>query len=53
MTDVVILEFDVTHYINFEAHIQFPETDDIVQVRQALVGSGQGILDAPPCSLTM
>jgi hypothetical protein len=32
MTDVRILDFNFTRYINFEAHVQFPEEGDIVQV---------------------
>ena len=32
LTQVDILDFDHTEYINFEAEINFPEDDDIVQV---------------------
>ena len=32
LTQVTILDFDFVHFINFEAEINFPEDDGIVQV---------------------
>lgn len=32
LTDVTILDYDFVHYINFEAEINFPEEEGIVQV---------------------
>ena len=32
LTNVKILDFDFVHFINFEAEIDFPEDDGVVQV---------------------